>query len=47
MYNVTYVLAKAIQTDHLRDAQNNRLARLIETRRKESRKTYRKQERNK
>jgi hypothetical protein len=34
MHNINYMLAKAIQKDHLRTAKENRLARLIETRRK-------------
>ncbi len=34
MHNINYLLAKAIQTDQLRSAKENRLARLIEARRK-------------
>lgn len=30
MHNINYMMAKAIQKDHLRNARQNRLARLIE-----------------
>lgn len=30
MYNINYMLAKALQKDHLRTARKNRLARLID-----------------
>jgi hypothetical protein len=32
MYNVNYMLAKALQKDHLRDAKQNRIARLWQAR---------------
>ena len=38
------MLAKAIQKDHLRDARQNRLARLIEARLKKARSAYHKKE---
>lgn len=34
MYNVNYMLAKALQKDHLREAKHNRISRLWEARRK-------------
>ena len=34
MYNVNYMLAKALQKDHLREAKVNRISRLWEARRK-------------
>jgi hypothetical protein len=34
MYNVNYLLAKALQKDHLRQAKTNRVSRLWEARRK-------------
>ena len=34
MYNVNYMLAKALQKDHLRDAKTNRISRLWEAQRK-------------
>jgi hypothetical protein len=47
MYNVNnYMLAQAIQKDHLRDAKQNRLARLIENRRREKLAKYQKKERS-
>lgn len=45
MRNMNYFLAKAIQKDHLRDARQNRLARLIEAQKQAIRKVYRKKER--
>ena len=32
MYNVNYMLAKALQKDHLREAKTNRISRLWEAR---------------
>jgi hypothetical protein len=34
MYNVNYMLAKALQKDHLREAKANRISRLWDMRRK-------------
>jgi hypothetical protein len=34
MYNVNYMLAKALQKDHLREAKVNRVSRLWDMRRK-------------
>lgn len=34
MYNVNYMLAKALQKDHLREAKASRISRLWEARRK-------------
>jgi hypothetical protein len=34
MYNVNYMLAKALQKDHLREAKTNRISRLWEAQRK-------------
>jgi hypothetical protein len=34
MYNVNYMLAKALQKDHLREAKANRVSRLWELRQK-------------
>ena len=34
MYNVNYMLAKALQKDHLREAKVNRISRLWDLRRK-------------
>jgi macrodomain Ter protein organizer (MatP/YcbG family) len=45
MHNINYLLAKAIQKDHLRSAAQNRLARLIEARRKVLTNAYKKKAR--
>ncbi len=34
MFNINYVLAKSLQTDHLRTANQNRLARQLAAQRK-------------
>jgi hypothetical protein len=45
MHNINYLLAKAVQKDQLRSAKENRLARLIESRRKVLTSAYKKKAR--
>ncbi len=41
MFNINYLLVKSIQSDHLRDAQQHRLARLMKLQQQAARKVYR------
>jgi hypothetical protein len=45
MFNVNYLLVKAIQEDRLRDAKKNRLARLFAVRRSAAVRIYRRKQR--